>query len=463
MDDARSAKKIGSIALIEPAVRAECLTTEIFAQIRASLPFLAGALAARGIRTGVYCEELVDVAAGIGEIVRNYDAAGISVTINTVRRAIALAGLIKKARPEMPVVFGGHVAGFFSGALLEAGDACIVGRAENSLAEYLERPVRGRVFTAADSGPSDFSSDYSTTAGFGGYSEKKNILGIRKPPIYSLFTSTGCVRGCRFCVTERKFVARRIADVEADLHQILSRHRGFLPPHIMIVDDCPFGDQAHLEEVIGVLKNARRKRSFSAMMQFHVRPLTTVAGLAGRLRGAGVATLLIGFESASDATLAGERKGTTVAENEEAISVCRGAGIVPYGYFVAGFDTDDEEGVRGIFDFIMKKRLVAQVLPLGVMENPGGPCARTLDPYSFGATIFVSHRPALMGPAKLQRILIDGFERIFAAGRAFFMPTAREAAYQFFYSAAYAGWRKKLSSHLKYLENLEKFSDAGAR
>lgn len=466
--------KIKTIALIEPAVASECLTTEIFAQIRAALPFLAGALKAGGYGCRVYCEELVRLEPRIEHIASSFDAFGISTTINTVMRAMEIARVIKRFAPEKPVIFGGALAGSFDEALLEAGDYCIDGRAETTLPALLEAlsgagPLekvprlsfkRGGLIIRTDGGhpTADFASDFGAVENFGGPSERRNRFGFRKPPLYSVFASTGCVRNCRFCVTEKRFLKRSANDFIEDFKSVLALHRGFFPPRFMLVDDCAFGDAGHLLEILDRLAALRAERNFSLMMQFHVKPLIKDPDIAGLMKKAGVSTLLMGFESASDASLASENKGTRVADNLEAIGICRRRGIVPYGYFVAGFDSDDADGVRKIFDFICDNRLTGQVLPVGVMEAPGRG-GRTLDPYSFGAAMKVSHIPKNMKPHELQKTLIDGYDRIYSLKR---LPSmgAREAVYGFFFSICYRAWRPGLLAHLNYLELLDRFRPA---
>lgn len=473
--------KIKRIALIEPAVESECLTTEIFAQIRASLPFLAGALKASGYECGVYCEELIKLKPRIRRIASSFDATGISLTINTVRRALDIAGAIKKIDPAHVIVFGGSVAGNFAGKLLETGDYCLSGRAELTFPMLLDALNRGSgletvpnlifkragavVRTERKHLTGDFISDFGPVVNFGGLSENNNIINMRKSPLYSIFSSTGCIRNCRFCVTEKKFVGRDVDNALADFKSVLSLHRGFLAPHFMIVDDCAFGDTDRLKKLLSALAELRASSKFSVMMQFHVKPLLKDPAIGLLMKKAGITTLMIGFESASDASLKSENKGTTVAENIAAIEICREYGIIPYGYFVAGFDSDTESGVRDIFDFISAHKLVAQVLPVGVLETDTDGvrvegASKTLDPYSFGAAMKVSHIPRAMSPHKLQALLIEGYDRIYSFKRAAGLLSAREAVYNLFFSVCYRRWRPRLAAHLNYLKLLDRFGGA---
>ncbi|HBC75666.1 MAG TPA: hypothetical protein DC017_12610 [Candidatus Wallbacteria bacterium] len=132
---------------------------------------------------------------------------------------------------------------------------------------------------------------------------------------------------------------------------------------------------------------------------------------------------------------------------------------------MAGFDADTESGIRDIFDFISAHKLVAQVLPVGVVEvDPDGVAvegvAKTLDSYSFGAAMKVSHVPRAMSPHELQAVLIEGYDRIYSFKRAAGLLSAREAVYNLFFSICYRRWRPRLVAHLNYLKLLARFGGA---
>lgn len=489
-----TAIRTARVSLIEPAVRSECIITETFWQIRAALPFLSGFLIRRGHQCRVYCEELVDLGARFGELAGWSDIAGISVTVNTIERGIEIARTLRTMNPGLLIVFGGPVTGNYLETLLKVGDLCIVGRGEGPLVEIADIVSRNSMFKRAEGSarpasgvdnsnraslfdripgvlsrtrqldddfvegiPSDGPSDFRCVEGFGGFSERRNIFGLPKPPLYSIFSSTGCVNRCRFCASSRKFLPRNTETVAADLEDILSRHATLVVPRVMLVDDCPFGSIDHLEALLKRLESIRRRRKFYGLAQFHVAPLIRIPGIAESFARAGITTLMIGFETVDDSTLKAEGKGTTKEQIMKAIQICRKAGIVPYGYFMAGFDGDDETSVRSTFDFILEQRLVAQVLPMGIMpwDSNGKPSPlrdRVLDPFSFGASMKVSHRPLRMTPESLQGELNSGYRRIYSWSRLFSMPTAREAAYQAMFSLAFGGWRKSLEDHKARLE-----------
>lgn len=467
---------ITKIALIEPTVDSECLTTQIFWQIRCSLPFLSAALKKKGWKTSIFCEELIDLKARLQNIATDFDCAAISLTINTVNRGIEIARTLKKINPKIVIIYGGMVTSHYDNLLLHTGDFLIPGRGEIpfvKLLSFLNVPkgqalsdlsrIKGLIYrdktknisikTPKEENWEDRPCDFSSIVNFGGFSEHKNVLGVKKPPIYSLFFSTGCVNNCKFCMSDKKYRLRKIENVIQDLKEILSRHKTMFNPKIMLVDDCPYGDKKALTSLLEAIAEVRQKNKFALYMQFHVKPLIEGKRLPELMKKAGVEMLLIGFETTNEESLKAQNKNITVADTLRAIDVCRKYNIVPYGYFVAGFDTDTLESIKKTFDFIIEHKLIAQLLPLGVMDST------TLDPFSFGATIFVSHKPAFTTPYALQKELNKGYERIFSLKRIPGMNSFKEALFQSAFCAAYKKWRPRLEKHLNYLKLLNKFNN----
>jgi radical SAM superfamily enzyme YgiQ (UPF0313 family) len=511
-------------ALIEPAGYSECLITEIFWQIRCSLPFLSGVLKKEGIFCRVFCEELINIRPLYSSLARNYRIFGISVTINTVLRGLEIAREIKNRAPRAIIIFGGPVTNHFAAKLLEIGDFCIPGRGEYPLVNLINlikntfknknlsqnkqkqtikkdlnikdlninalnikdlSAIKGLIFKdtkknktknitentkkySPNSNPNsstdtllihtppenrwlDSESDFSSVFNFGGFSEKKNIFHIKKPPVYSLFYSTGCVNNCKFCFTEKKYRTRQIKNVIADLRAILSMHKTFFRPRIMLVDDCAFGNENKFPLLLKALAEVRKEKAFDLFLQFHVQPLVKNPGLTVLMKKAGVTTLLMGFETIHGPSLVSQNKKITKEQIIESLKICRKAKITPYGYFMAGFETDTCSCVNDIFNFIVEQKLIAQVLPMGVMDHS------TLDPYSFGASMKVSLKPAFTSPCNLQKLLINGYNRIYSLKRLFFMPNIRESLFQIACAAAWKKWKKSLKSHAHYLELLDRF------
>lgn len=469
------------IVLLEPSVAAECVVTEMTGQIRCGAPFLAGSLSDAGFEAEVIAEELTPFDGKLmDEIVQTADAVGLSLALNTLPRGLQVARALKRRRPGLPVVAGGPSASAFADRLLTACDAVFRGRAETSLPEALHRfdgtrfpgDVPGIVvpgpdgprYDMRDPQPADGRARYDLVRDLGPWTARDGIFGGPKEVIHTLFASTGCVRNCRFCQSPKHWIPRSHDNVIADLESILRVNGPARPVRVMLADDCLFADLDATKELLRRIIHAIRDRGdvrFS--LQFHVQP-TADDELMRLFKAARVSSLALGFETVSAESLDSQLKGTTPEQNDAAIDQCRRFDIVPYGYFVAGFDTDTEETVQNVFAFIREKRLIAQVLPVGLMSrDPFGrttpEAPRSLSDTSFGATVFVSHLPARMHAWRLQQLINTGHDTITSLRRLPQFGTAYERAFLFGQARCYSVWKPAMEAHVEHLRRLDTRTD----
>ena len=469
------AAPIRRVALLEPAVASECVVTEMMGQIRVGTPFLAGSLEQHGITARIFAEELIDFTPSLlDRIPQEYDAVGISTALNTLPRGLQVARALKCRRPNLPIVFGGPSSGAFADKLLTSSDAVLRGRGEMTLPQVLEAFTRGdqptnvpgavfrdgaRIIRVPGPAPvADGQSRYDLVEGFGPFTVRNGMFGAPKPAIYSLFAGTGCVRHCRFCQSEKRYLARSFDNVIADLRLLLRLHPADSTARIMLTDDCLFADPEWTKELLRRIIHTVRGRSVSFSAQFHVKP-TQDNELMKLFREAHFTSLAIGFESVNQESLDAERKGTSVDDNDTAIDQCRRWDIVPYGYFVVGFDTDTRDSVRAVFSYIHRRRLIAQVLPVGIMNrdeqgNPTPEADRVLSDTSFGATVFVSHRPHHLSAADLQREINAGYDAMTSLSRLPGLPTAYERTFLFGLNRCFRVWRPRMMRHVELVQRL---------
>ncbi|HEY9072121.1 MAG TPA: radical SAM protein [Candidatus Ozemobacteraceae bacterium] len=465
------------VVLLEPSVAAECVVTELTGQIRCGAPFLAGALVEAGFEAEVIAEELTVFDARLmDEICRSADVVGLSLALNTLPRGLHVAQALKRRRPDLPVVAGGPSASAFADKLLTACDAVFRGRAETSLPVALRRSegtrfpadVPGIVVPGPDGPrhdprdplPADGPTRYDLVRDLGPWTARDGMFGGPKEGIYTLFASTGCVRSCRFCQSPKRWIPRSLDNVIADLGMILRVNGPSRPVRIMLADDCLFADIAWTKELLRRLVHAvRTAGDVRFSLQFHVAP-TADDELMRLFKEARVSSLALGLESVSAETLDSQRKGTTPEQNAAAIDQCRRFDIVPYGYFVTGFDTDSEETVRSVFSYIRKQGIIAQVLPVGLMSRdpfgrPTPEAPRVLSDTSFGATVFVSHLPRTMPAWRLQELINSGHDTIMTIGRMGRFSTSYERAFLFGQARCLAVWRPAMAAHVERLRGLD--------
>jgi len=423
----------------------------------------------------------------LDRVVAEFDVVGLSLALNTLPRGLQVARALKRRRPDLPIVAGGPSASAFAHKLLGPCDAVMQGRAEVTLPRLLQawlaaahdghggeqsgamrwsnplpcpeipglimRGAEGALVRQQGAIPSaDGPTRYDLVEGFGPQTVREGLFGAPKPAVYSLFASTGCVRHCRFCQSPKQYVARAHDRVIADLEMILRLHDRRGLARFMLVDDCLFADLQATKELLRRIAHTTRGHAVSFAAQFHVQP-TADDELMRLFREAHFTSLAIGFETVSAASLDHERKGTTPADNDLAIAQCRRHGIVPYGYFVVGFDTDTEETVQAVFDYIIARKIIAQVLPVGLMARdadgePTSDAPRIFSDTSFGATVFVSHRPAQIAPDRLQELINKGTARITSLRRLRDFSTRYELEFLVGANRCFAVWQPAMKAHV---------------
>jgi anaerobic magnesium-protoporphyrin IX monomethyl ester cyclase len=464
-----------SVALLEPAVASECIVTELMGQIRTGAPFLAGALTAHGFATRVFAEELLEFDLPLlRRIATEYSAVGLSLALNTLPRGLQVARVLKRLNPDLLLIAGGPSASSYADRLLTVCDYVLKGPGEVSLPLLLQRlnqggdlddipgliyRVDGHIVRNLQAGAAAAGlTRFDLVEGFGRFTQRDGLFGGPKPVIYSLCASTGCINHCRFCKSPKSYQPRSLDHVMADLQQLLSLHGSAALFRCMLVDDCLFADLEATKELLRRIEHTTRGQQVSFSAQFHVRP-TADDELMRLFRAAHFTSLAIGFESNFQPSLDGERKGTTAADNDLAIEQCRRFGIVPYGYFVVGFDTDTLASIHHLFDYIVEKKLIAQVLPVGIMNrdtdgNPTADAHRVLSDTSFGATVFVSHLPATMPPDRLQSAINRGYSHITSLRRLKDLPTSYERQFLFGLHRCFEVWKPAMESHVTHLRQL---------
>ena len=462
------------VAILEPSVASECVVTEMMGQIRCASPFLAGACENAGYSCRVFAEELIEFSpALLDRISQEFDAVGISVALNTLPRGLQIARALKRRQSRLPIAMGGPSASAFADKLLDAADVVFHGRSEVTFPRWLKtlddgtppENIPGSIVRRSGTllrNPQpipigEAPTRYDLVEGFGPRTVREGMFGFPKPAIYSLFASTGCIRHCRFCKSEKAYHPRPIAAVIADLELLLRLHNHRGQARFMLVDDCLFADLDWTKELLRQIYHACKGHDVSFSTQFHVQP-TADEELMRLFKQAHFTSLALGFESISQASLNHERKGTTTVQNDFAIEQCRRFSIVPYGYFIVGFDTDNEAIVRATYDYIVDRKMISQVLPVGIINRyaqgqPTPEAHRILSDISYGATVFVSHRPEQMKASRLQQLINSGYSRISSLRRLSHFQTAYERKFLFGLNRCVAVWKPLMEAHVRHLQD----------
>jgi radical SAM superfamily enzyme YgiQ (UPF0313 family) len=278
------------------------------------------------------------------------DLVAMTVETYTARRAYQLANAYR-AR-GVPVVMGGYHATFVPDEVERFADAVIIGDAEDVwplvVADARQHRLRRR---------------YAQT----GYPALTNrprprrdiYRGMHYTPVSLVQYGRGCRFNCEFCSIHAFYgsslrqhaVEDVVADIEAAGHRL-----------VFFVDDNLFVDVE------------RAKALFRALIPLGIRwtcqtsiDIARDRELVALMARSGCASALFGFESLDPANLRQMRKGWNVKwqDYQTSIAVMHDAGIMIYGTFVHGYDSDGPECFEASVDFAIRhKFFLANFNPL---------------------------------------------------------------------------------------------------
>jgi len=164
----------------------------------------------------------------------------------------------------------------------------------------------------------------------------------------TIIASAGCNRACPFCIGSiQRLQLRPADDVEREIGQVRAlgvRRLYFYDPNFT---SSPERVRAICEAITRASRVGRGSTAWVANAHVACLDEETVR----RMADAGCHTVMVGLESANDATLARYGKGFTAAEATAAVARCRAAGVGVLGYFIIGFPEEDEADVLRTIDY----------------------------------------------------------------------------------------------------------------
>lgn len=269
------------------------------------------------------------------------DIVGISVTVDTLPRAI---GIARRFREKGCVVIAGgiHVTTAHETIPKDAFDVLCIGAAEGTWPQILQdyqdhalKPVYrcGKPLT----GEQIVSPAYD-------FLKKGEYLYCNV-----VHTSRGCPFRCDFCYNsakERQYVNREIEAVLADIEAVHTRH-------ILFIDDNFAGDPEWTKQFLRAIEPMRIK--WSAAVSINAAYDEELLDL---MKQSGCRSLFIGFESVHPASVRGVHKVQNhVQEYEKAVKAIHDRGIMINGSFVFGLDGDTVETFRTTLDWIIRNKI----------------------------------------------------------------------------------------------------------
>ena len=283
-----------------------------------------------------------------------------SVTLNFPGAADILCEA-KRHRPSVVTAMGGPHVSFSADATLAnypGIDLIVMGEGERTIYELMDAKmdpsawggIRGLAFRG-DGGivtnePQPFIEDLDALP-----LPARHLLPLSRYqalgfPI-SIITSRGCPYSCIFCLGRRMVggrVRQRNASLVVDeIEQILS----YGIDRINVADDLFVSDRGKVKEVCDEVLRRGLRFKWSAFARVNTVDRKTLA----LMKEAGCDSVSFGVETGNPELLKLIRKGITLEQVREAVSLCKEAGIIPHTSFVVGLPGESPETLKETGEF----------------------------------------------------------------------------------------------------------------
>ena len=271
----------------------------------------------------------------------NPDIVGISVTVDTYPRAVAIAEQFRKK--GIIVVAGGiHISTAFDYIDENAFDVLCIGAAEGTwpdiIKDYKNNSLK-RIYRCEKilSGEDIVGPAYDIVN-----SEEYLYCNV-------IHTGRGCPFKCDFCYNSgnaQPYVNRNIDDV---IREIKALNR----KHIMIIDDNFAGNVPRTKELLIRMKDLHIK--WNAAVSINIAYDEELLDL---MKESGCQGLFIGFESINKSSVEDVHKvQNMVADYDKAIKAIHDRGIMINASLVFGLDSDTVDTFKETLDWIVRNKI----------------------------------------------------------------------------------------------------------
>lgn len=333
---------------------------------------LATGLRERGCDVAVYVEGLENIAL---DSLTTYDFVCLTVKSPSANKTYRLADQLRERGTT--VILGGTHATLYTRDCLKHCDYVIRGEADEALPQLIDKLWRGHdqalpdgvSYTAGDSAEISGFARAPTADGLVTAVDYSLIRGISKCNLrwclrnrrllqLPVQTSRGCPHHCSFCVTDQMFGNRyRKRPIDAVIEEMRNARR--FTNRVMLVDNNLIGtskhDLSHTRELL--MRVAKEKLGLRALAFVTLDIGEKHEEFRQLLRSAGVATLIIGFESLSRKSQDQYRKRQEIQSMERTILELKEFGFTIAGTFMAGADGDDAWNVIDTASWVSNWRL----------------------------------------------------------------------------------------------------------
>jgi radical SAM superfamily enzyme YgiQ (UPF0313 family) len=278
------------------------------------------------------------------------DLVALSAKTSCATRTYEIARRFRERGTK--VVLGGIHASLRPDEALEHVDCVVTGEAELAWPRAVRDLARGKLARRYDADGFPPMTDVPVPA----WSQSRADQYL----FHQLQTTRGCPFKCRFCsvpdISGQEFRAKAIEQVVREL-VALPRSRGPIASGkpLYVVDDNFISRTRYTKELLRAMVPLRERGLLPGWSAETTLNVAADDELLDLFRAAGCATLIIGFESVTEATLNDMDKPVNFCLTyQEAVDRIHARGMTVVGNFIVGFDTDTVAVFKQTRDFVQK-------------------------------------------------------------------------------------------------------------
>lgn len=285
------------------------------------------------------------------------EVVGITMMSVDFDAAMEAARIAKSVRSDMRVVVGGPHPSIMPEEVSSNSyvDHIIVGEGETSFVKLLDDIEGGRKPERVIVGehPDLDKLPFIDRELFG--CPEMPIDSFLEKPFVTLIAGRGCIYNCSFCqpaernIFGKKVRRRSVANIIEELKALRDRYDF---QSFMFHDDCLAEDKRWVMEFCEAYMKNRFKKPFVCQCRADI--ICKNEDMVRLMRRAGLAMLLIGFESGNQRILKFLRKGTTVEMNYKAAKICKKLGIRIWANYMLGIPTETKEEALDTVEMIRR-------------------------------------------------------------------------------------------------------------
>ncbi len=288
--------------------------------------------------------------------------------------AIDMSRAVKRAQPQLPVIWGGWHPSMFARECFEEGavDVVVRGQGEATFAEIVQRLSAGQ--SLADTAGSTVrladgtvqenparalqpvemfrAHDYSLIP-------VERYFELKGKRQLDFISSQGCNFRCAFCsdpfVYERKWVGLDPQRMALRLRELWERYRF---DDLNFQDETFFTRRSRVEAFVEQLLEFGTKFTWAGTMRAD-QGVRLPPELWARAAQSGLRRLLVGVESGSDEMLKRIRKDIRIAQVFETAHKMAAHGIAGNFPFIVGFPEESDDSIRATIDVAKRLRAIS--------------------------------------------------------------------------------------------------------